>query len=132
MFEIIYGFTLLTPLDMIHLSVNERDSLDGKKIFELVKSLHEKGKIVNWKEEQALCISSKQRSKKCYIWTRRLCLGTFEKGTLSRANQRDGQFQVLERINDNAYKLDLPCEYNVSTTFNVYDLSLFDTCIDSR
>ena len=35
----------------------------------------------------------------------------------------DGPFQVLERINDNAYKLDLPGEYNVSATFNVSDLS---------
>ena len=38
----------------------------------------------------------------------------------------DGPFQVLERINDNAYKLDLPSEYNVSITFNVIDLSPFD------
>ena len=37
----------------------------------------------------------------------------------------DGPFQVLERINDNAYKLDLPGEYNVSATFNVADLSPF-------
>jgi hypothetical protein len=33
--------------------------------------------------------------------------------------RRDGSFQVLERINDNAYKLDLPGEYNISATFNV-------------
>ena len=37
----------------------------------------------------------------------------------------DGPFQVLEKINNNAYKIDLPSEYNVSTTFNVSDLSLF-------
>ena len=29
-------------------------------------------------------------------------------------------------MNDNAYKLDLPSEYNVSVTFNVIDLSHFD------
>lgn len=44
----------------------------------------------------------------------------------------DGPFQVLERINDNAYKLDLPGEYNVSATFNVTDLSLFDVGDDLR
>ena len=38
----------------------------------------------------------------------------------------DGPFQVLERIGDNAYKLDLPGEYQVSATFNVSDLSPFD------
>jgi hypothetical protein len=44
----------------------------------------------------------------------------------------DGPFQVLERINDNAYKLDLPGEYNVSTTFNVTDLSPFGVGDDLR
>ena len=37
----------------------------------------------------------------------------------------DGPFQVLERINDNTYKLDLPGEYGVHATFNVTDLSPF-------
>ena len=46
--------------------------------------------------------------------------------------RRDGPFQVLERINDNAYKIDLPSHYsNVSATFNVADLTLFDVG-DSR
>ena len=44
----------------------------------------------------------------------------------------DGPFQVLERINDNAYKLDLPGEYNINATFNVSDLSPFDVGDDSR
>ncbi|KAH9698009.1 hypothetical protein KPL71_023835 [Citrus sinensis] len=44
----------------------------------------------------------------------------------------DGPFQVVARINDNAYKLDLPGEYNVSVPFNVSDLSPFDVGQDSR
>ena len=37
----------------------------------------------------------------------------------------------MERINDNAYKLDLPGE-NVSASFNVSDLSPFDVGDDLR
>ena len=44
----------------------------------------------------------------------------------------DGPFQVVARINDNAYKLDLPSEYNVSATFNVSDHSPFDVGEDLR
>jgi hypothetical protein len=41
-------------------------------------------------------------------------------------NKGDGPFRVIEKINDNAYKIELPLEYkNVSPTFNVKDLLPF-------
>jgi hypothetical protein len=46
--------------------------------------------------------------------------------------QGDGSFQILEKINDNAHKVDLPGEYKVSTTFTIFDLSPFDISGDSR
>ncbi|KAL4318375.1 hypothetical protein GQ457_18G009610 [Hibiscus cannabinus] len=44
----------------------------------------------------------------------------------------DGPFQVVAKVNENAYKLDLPGEYNVSATFNVSDLTPFDDPSDLR
>ena len=44
----------------------------------------------------------------------------------------DGQFQVFKRINDNAYKIDLPFKYNVLATSNISDLSPFDLDANSR
>lgn len=43
----------------------------------------------------------------------------------------DESFQVLERINNNTYKIDLSGKYDVSITFNVSNLSLFDVDEDS-
>jgi hypothetical protein len=34
----------------------------------------------------------------------------------------DGPFKILEKINDNAYKLELLLEFGVSPTFNISDL----------
>ena len=41
-------------------------------------------------------------------------------------------FQILEKINDNAYRVDFPGEYKVSTTFNVSNFSPFDVNEDLR
>jgi len=48
------------------------------------------------------------------------------------APRGDGQFQVIERINDNAYKIDLAGKYSVSTIFNVPNLSPYDAGDDLR
>ena len=40
-FEIVYGLTLLTPMDLILLPVDERVCLDGNRKAQVVKTLHE-------------------------------------------------------------------------------------------
>ena len=56
-----------------------------------------------------------------WIHLRKECFPTKRKTKLMP--KADGPFEVLERINDNAYKVNLPGEYGVSATFNVADLS---------
>uniref|UniRef100_A0A2N9HC89 RNA-directed DNA polymerase n=1 Tax=Fagus sylvatica TaxID=28930 RepID=A0A2N9HC89_FAGSY len=93
--------------------VNERSSLDGQKKAEMVKKLHES-------VQQHIEKKKEQYANKA------------NQGTRSKLHPRgDGPFQILEKINDNAYKVDLPGEYKVSATFNVSDLSPFDVGEDS-
>jgi len=65
-------------------------------------------------------------------------LATFTKERFSNqrklklSSRRDGPFQALQCINENAYKLDLPTDYGVSTTFNVCDLIPFAGGVDNN
>jgi hypothetical protein len=42
LFEIIYGFNPLTPLDLIHLLLDENVSVDGNTKAQVVKDLYAK------------------------------------------------------------------------------------------
>jgi len=44
-FEIVYGFNLLTPLDLSHIHVSEHLNLDGEKKAEHVKKIHETARL---------------------------------------------------------------------------------------
>lgn len=60
--------------------------------------------------------------KRDFVWTRfkeRFFVDVFEK----LKPKADSSIKFVNRINDNAYKIDLSCEYKISTTFNVVDLS---------
>ena len=131
-FEVVYGGNPLTPLDLSPLPVDEYASLDGKKKAELVKQLHEKIRLqIEKKTEQYANQANKGRKRMVFepgdwVWLH-MRKERFPLKRRSKLHPRgDGPFQVIARINDNAYKLDLPGEYSVSATFNVTDLSPFD------
>ena len=137
-FEIVYGFNPLTPLDLSPLPVTEFVNLDGKKKAEFVKQIHEKARLnIERRTEQYAKQANKGRRQVVFepgdwVWLH-MRKERFSVQRRSKLLPRgDGPFQVLERINDNAYKLDLPGEYQVSATFNVTDLSPFDAGDDLR
>ena len=120
------------------LPVDERVGLDGKRKAELVKQIHEKAREhIMRKTEQYASQANKGRKRIVFepgdwVWLH-MRKERFPAQRRSKLQPRgDGPFQVLERINDNAYKLDQPGEYNVSANFNVSDLSYFDAGADSR
>ncbi|KAL6329719.1 hypothetical protein AAG906_035367 [Vitis piasezkii] len=88
--------------------------------------------VLGWpRSRNAICDQNQQGS--CdWVWVH-MRKERFPTRRRSKLHPReDGPFQVLDRINDNAYKLDLPGEYNISATFNVSDISPFDVGDDSR
>uniref|UniRef100_A0A2N9HQM2 Integrase catalytic domain-containing protein n=1 Tax=Fagus sylvatica TaxID=28930 RepID=A0A2N9HQM2_FAGSY len=137
-FEIVYGFNPFTPLDLMPLPVDGRSSLDGQKKAELVKSLHERVQLqIAQKNERVASQANKGQRRVIFepgdwVWVH-MRKERFPAHRRTKLHpQGDGPFQILEKINDNAYKVDLPGEYKVSATFNVSDLSPFDVGEDSR
>jgi translation initiation factor IF-1 len=119
-------------------ALSRRSSLDGQKKTELVKSLHERVQLqITQKNERVASQANKKRKRVIFepgdwVWVhiRKERLPTHRRTKLHPRG--DGPFQILEKINDNTYKVDLPGEYKVSATFNVSDLSPFDVGEDSR
>jgi hypothetical protein len=113
------------------------DALSRRKA-ELVKSIHERVRLqVTQKNEKFTSQANKERRHVIFelgdwVWVH-MRKEIFQAHRRTKLHPRsNGPFQILEKINDNAYKVDLPGEYNVSATFNVSDLSPYDVGDDSR
>ena len=139
-FEIVYGFNPLTLIDLLPLPPNNFVSVDANSKADLVKKLHKQVKE-RIEKQNAKVASRVNKGRKPmifqpgdWVWVH-FRKERFPLQRKSKLNPRgDGPFQILERINNNAYKVDLPGEYNVSASFNVADLSPFDIgdAFDSR
>jgi len=125
-------------MDLIPLHFEEMVTLDGENKAKMVRQLHE-GVRMQIEKKNKLYASKANKGRKLvvfrlgdWVWVH-MCKEWIPNQRKSKLQPRgDGPFQVLERINDNAYKIDLPGEYGVSATFNVVDLTLFDIDFDSR
>ncbi|XP_042415186.1 uncharacterized protein LOC122004349 [Zingiber officinale] len=118
-FEIVYGFNPLTPLDLIPLPMDEIASLEGQAKADLVKRIHDKARQHMLRRNEQISTRANKGQKPItfqpgdWVWVH-FRKERFPKRRQSKLNPRDdGPFQVLEKINDNAYKLDLPGEYQI-------------------
>ncbi|RDX82471.1 hypothetical protein CR513_36732, partial [Mucuna pruriens] len=120
-FEVVYDFNPLTPLDILTLSTNEHANLDGKQKTEFVRKLHVNRANIEKMNEQYARQANKGRVKVTFELGDWVWVYLFPIQRKYKLQPRgDEPFQVLERINDNAYKLDLPIAYdNVSEKFDL-------------
>jgi len=131
-FEVVYGFNPLTPLDLLPIPSNVFVSDAATNKADLIKNLHKDVKERIEKQNfQVASRINKGRKELIFkpgdwVWVH-FRKERFPSQRKTKLHARgDGPFQVLERINNNAYKIDLPSDFSVSSTFNVADLSPFD------
>jgi len=131
-FEVVYGFNPLTPLDLLPIPV--LDEVLCKDDFEkasFVKDLHHHIKQqIERKVGEYVEHANKGRKALIFepgdwVWLhlRKDRFPTHRKSKLMPRG--DGPFQVIKRINENTYELDLPDTYLGSHSFNISDLTPF-------
>jgi len=132
-FEVVYGFNPLTPLDLLPLPTHEAWTCqDGDAKAKYIRDLHSQVKeTIERRVKKQQEDGNKGRKEVIFqegdwVWLhlRKERFPTQRKSKL--LPRGDGPFQVIRRINNNAYELDLPPRYNISNSFNVCDLSPFD------
>jgi hypothetical protein len=138
-FEVVFGFEPHTPIDLLSLPLQQQVNLDATKRSNFIKKLHEDTrKNIEKKIAQYVKQANKGRKKIVfqpgdYVWLH-LCKDRFPNKCKSKLSPRgDGPFRVLEKINGNACKIELPLDYtDVRSTFNVKDLLPFVDEFESR
>jgi hypothetical protein len=136
-FEIIYGMIPRAPIDLMPLPTSEKLNFCAELILELhettkknIERMNSKYKLAGDKGRKQLIFES---GELVWLHLRKDRFPTLRKSKLMP--RADSSFKVLERINDNAYKLDLPVDFGVSPTFNIADLKPYlgeDDELESR
>ncbi|WOG81676.1 hypothetical protein DCAR_0100827 [Daucus carota subsp. sativus] len=130
-FEVVYGQNPSSPLDLAPLPATNNFSGDAVDRADHIKKLHEQVRLKIVKQnEKYKKQANKFRKPAVYkegdlVWIHQR-KERFPRGRPGKLSPRaDGPFKVLQRIGENAYKIELPGNYGVSAMFNVSDLSRY-------
>jgi hypothetical protein len=127
-FQVVYGFNPRAPIDLLSLPTTEQVHSDAKERVDFILKLHASTKANIEKMTEKYRIAGSQGRKQVklevgdLVWLH-LRKDRFPELRKSKLMPRGaGPYKILEKINDNAYKLELPPEFRVSPTFNIADL----------
>jgi hypothetical protein len=127
-FEIVYGLLPRAPIDLMPLPYSKKINFDAKQRAELMLKMYETTKENIERMNAKYKISGDKGRKQLdfelgnLVWLH-LRKERFPDLRKSKLMPRaDGPFEVLKKMNENAYKLDLPAGFGVSPIFHIADL----------
>ncbi|GKC48061.1 RNA-directed DNA polymerase [Tanacetum coccineum] len=117
-----------TPLDLAVLDTSTKFSQEACDLAADIKAIHQRihdkitknNELLKYKRDKGRKHVLFQPGDLVWLHLRKECFPSKRRSKLSPRS--DGPFKVLAKVNDNAYKIDLPGNYGVSATFNVADL----------
>jgi hypothetical protein len=119
----VYGFNPRAPIYLLPLPPSKTTCFDASQRSEFIIKIHETTKlnIEKMNEKYRITGSKGQKEVKLelgdLVWLhlqKERFLDLRKSKLMSRV---DGPFKIFEKINDNAYKLELPPEFEVSPRF---------------
>jgi hypothetical protein len=124
----VVGFNPRAPIDLIPLPPSEFVNLDASQRFDFIQKLHEttKQNIEKMNEKYRIPGSKGQKEIKLesvdLVWLhlRKYHFPELRKSKLM--SHAAGPFKILEKMNDNASRLELLADFGVSPMFNFSDL----------
>jgi hypothetical protein len=127
-FEVIYGRTLRLAVDLAALPKLPGASVASKHLAERVKATQE-GVCQHLEESYAKYKTTTNKGRRSKIFREgdhvmvHLCKGQLATGAFGKLiNKKYGPCKILKKINYNAYVVDPPEDFAISSTFNVADI----------
>ena len=130
-FEVVHGYTPTRPLDLLPMSSHDRVSV---YTVEFASHMHELHKEIN----KRIRASNLKYKTQVDLYRRHLDfdvgdyvmihikLEWYPSGIIKKLQGRSvGPFKVLKKLGPNAYVIDIPSNYGISSTFNIADLLAF-------
>jgi hypothetical protein len=124
----VYGFNPRAPIDLLPLPPSETTYFDASQRSEFILKMNETTKLNIEKMNEKYHIAASKGRKEVKLEPDDLVWLHLRKERFSELRKSKLMFRaavpfkILSKINDNAYKLELPPEFGVSHSFNILDL----------
>ncbi|XP_057520884.1 uncharacterized protein LOC130801134 [Amaranthus tricolor] len=136
-FECVYGTNPLLPVSMIDLPCSDEINADAAAQIQSMEALHKEVQrnIEEASRKYKLQADKHHKSKQpikegdlVWVHIRKERFPHLRKNKLMA--RAIGPFKVLQKYGPNAFKIELPEEYNISSTFNIGDLTLYEPVLE--